>query len=90
MRKPISFSDYKKIQKASYNDFNYWITEVYTSAYKDGYEDGYKECVDSNNECLLAEVDDDRMMEILLSVKGIGKNRAEQVMEKLSQEGIFE
>ncbi len=88
--KPISFSDYKKVQKLSFNDFNYWITQIYTSAYKDGYDDGYKECIDSNNECLLAEVDDDRMMEILLSVKGIGRNRAERVMEILSQEGIFE
>ena len=89
MKKPVNFSIYAKAQKLSYNDFNRWIKEIYTDAYKDGYEDGWKSCVEVNNECLMAELEDDRMLEILLSVKGIGRNRAEQVMKILSQEGIF-
>ena len=86
MKKPVNFSDYTKVQKLSFNEFNKWVIEIY----KSGFTDGYQECADSSNECLLAEVNDSRMMEILLSVKGIGKNRAEQVMKKLAQEGIFE
>ena len=36
----------------------------------------------------VASLTEDRLLEIILSVKGIGKNRAEQVIAKILQEGV--
>ena len=36
----------------------------------------------------MSTLTEDRLMEILLSVKGIGKNRAREVVEKVLQEGV--
>ena len=36
MNKPVEFALYKKVSKLSYNEFNRWITNMYTIAFKDG------------------------------------------------------
>ena len=40
MNKPASFSDMKRVNKLSYNDFNRWVFSLYNSAYYDGLKTG--------------------------------------------------
>lgn len=86
MKKVADFKTYQLVKKLSFNDFNRWIVALYGSAYDDGKADA------SNTNTLLDEcvstLTEDRLMEILLSVKGIGKNRAREVVEKVLQEGV--
>ena len=78
--KPITFAELKRIQKLSLNEFNRWITALCKEVYEDGLREGESEFDDA------AILSADRFMEILLSVKGIGKNRAEQVLEIILNE----
>lgn len=78
--KPLSFAELKRIQKMSFNEFNRWITALCKEIYEDGLREGESEFDDA------AILSADRFMEILLSVKGIGKNRAEQVLEIILNE----
>lgn len=80
MRKALDFPTYKRLQKFSLNDANRWVTTLYVQAYNDGKDEIKNECA--------AILTEERLMEILLSVKGIGKNRANQVIEKILKEGI--
>lgn len=82
MSKPVEFALYKKVSKLSYNDFNRWITNMYTIAFKDGADAA---SLPEDCEAVLTE---DRLREILLSVKGIGERRADEVIEKILAEGI--
>lgn len=79
--KPITFAELKRIQKLSLNEFNRWITALCKEIYEDGLREGESEFDDA------AILTADRLMEIMLSVKGIGKNRAEQVLEIILSEG---
>ena len=78
--KPITFAQLKRIQKMSLNDFNRWIESLCRTIYEDGLREGESEF---DNAAILTE---ERLMEILLSVKGIGRNRAEQVVEIILKE----
>ncbi len=80
MKKALDFPTYKKFQKLSFNDTNRLFSAFYASAYDDGKEFIKEECV--------AALTEDRLLEIILSVKGIGRNRAEQVVAKILEEGI--
>lgn len=80
MKKALDFQTYKKFQKLSFNDTNRLFSAFYASAYDDGKESVKDECV--------AALTEDRLLEILLSVKGIGRNRAEQAVAKILEEGI--
>lgn len=82
MNKPVEFALYKKVSKLSYNDFNRWITNMYTIAFKDGADAA---SLPENCEAVLSE---DRLMEILLSVKGIGEKRANEILQKILAEGV--
>ena len=82
--KSASFSNFKQIQRMSLNDFNRWMNAFYGAAYEDGLREGESEFEDC-----IATVSEDRLMEILLSVKGIGKSRAEQVVASIIKEGVF-
>lgn len=79
--KPITFAELKRIQKLSLNEFNRWITALCKEIYEDGLREGESEFDDAT---ILTE---DRLLEIMLSVKGIGRNRAEQVVELILSEG---
>lgn len=78
--KPITFAELKRIQKLSLNEFNRWITALCKEVYEDGLREGESEFDDA------AILTADRFIEIMLSVKGIGRNRAEQVLEIILNE----
>jgi hypothetical protein len=80
MKKALNFSAYKKLQKLSLNDTNRWINALYAQAFDDGKRTLTAECV--------ATLTEDTLMDILLSVKGIGENRARQVVDKIIEGGI--
>lgn len=80
MKKALDFSTYKKLHKLSLNDTNRWITALYAQAFEDGKSELIGECS--------ATLTEDRLLEIILSVKGIGKNRAKQVVDKILEEGV--
>lgn len=80
--KPISFAQLKQIQKMSLNDFNRWLMELCKAVYSDGFKEGESEFDDC------AIVTEERLMEVMLSVKGIGRNRAEQVINILLNEEV--
>lgn len=80
MNKSMDFATYKKWQKLSYNDTNRLFNAFYANAYDEGKNEFINDC-----SAILTE---ERLLEILLSVKGIGKNRALQVIEKILNEGI--
>lgn len=80
--KPISFAQLKQIQKMSLNDFNRWLMELCKAMYSDGFKEGESEFDDC------AIVTEERLMEVMLSVKGIGRNRAEQVINILLNEEV--
>lgn len=84
MKKAVDFSAYKKVRALSFNDFNRWITEVYKIAYTDGRNDS---AALMNEDCVAA-LTEDRLLEIILSVKGIGRKRAEEAVAKILQEGL--
>ena len=80
--KPITFAQLKQIQKMSLNEFNRWLMELCKAMYSDGFKEGESEFDDC------AIVTEERLMEVLLSVKGIGRNRAEQVINILLNEEV--
>ena len=80
MKKALDFSTYKKFQKLSFNDTNRLFSAFYANAYDDCKKEIMEECV--------ASLTEDRLLEILLSVKGIGKTRAQLVVQKIIEEGI--
>lgn len=80
--KPINFSAWKKLIKYSFNDFNKWVIEFYKSAYLDGIE--YVE--EKTKEDCFTSITEERLLEILLSVKGIGRIRAQKVVDMILEE----
>lgn len=73
MNKPASFSDMKRVNKMSYNDFNRWVSSIYKSGYNDG--------LDTNN-----WVSDEDIFAILRS-EGIGKERANRICDRIMEIG---
>lgn len=80
MKKALDFSTYKKFQKLSFNDTNRLFTALYANAYDDCKKEMEEECV--------ASLTEERLLEILLSIKGIGANRAKLAVDKIIAEGI--
>ena len=83
-RKIASFADFKRIHKMTLNDFNLWMQAFYQSAYEDGLHDGEAEFEDC-----VAAVYEDQLFDVLLSIKGIGENRAKQIVDAILKEGVF-
>lgn len=81
MNKPVDFSTYQQLRKMSFNDVNKWVISIYQSGVQDG--------INITNDDVIAELDEDQLLEIMLSVKGIGKNRALQVIEKIIDAGMI-
>ena len=81
--------DFSRVKGYSLSRFLKWVSVVYQT----GYDDGWNEAMDSYmetdggiaiDESVDAEIfDTDAIMEILLSVKGIGEKRAAAVIEKI-------
>ena len=78
MMKPVTFQNLKQIKKMSLNELNRWALSLYASGMQDGIEESEKD--------LVAEISDEKLLEILLSVKGIGPKRADEVMKKIMKE----
>ena len=86
MKKPLQFSSYMQFKKMSYNDANRLFTNYYFTAYQDGYDDAIAKAIGVLKPPQKAPeptkyVDEDEMRKILLSVKGIGEKRAQEVMK---------
>lgn len=81
MIKPVSFSTYKMLQKLSFNDFNRWVISVYNSGVQDG--------INITNDEVIAEVTEDTLYDIIRSVKGVGENRTQQIVDKILNEGLL-
>lgn len=91
MRKVLDFATYKRITKYSLNEFNRWVKTLYDNAFNDGLEFAKDNMYIEQRimpEDLVSAYTDERLMEILLSVKGIGKNRAQEVVDKIMAEGV--
>lgn len=73
--KLISFATFKKLKGLSLNDFNRWAGVVYKSGFSDG--------VTWSEEDVISEVSEDELLDTLMSVKGIGRKRAEEAVEKI-------
>ena len=67
----ITRAVYKDIKRYDHNQMNKFLTKYYINGFNDGL----------NN----AKVDYDVLKEILLSVKGIGQVKADQVIRKLKE-----
>lgn len=78
-KKPIDFATFKRIQKMSLNEFNAWIIRFGNTLFQDGMNAVVNEC-----EAILTE---DRLFEIILSVKGVGEKRANEIVDKILEEG---
>lgn len=81
MIKPVNFSTYKMLQKLSLNDFNRWVISVYNSGVQDG--------INITNNDVIAEVTDETLYELIRSVKGVGENRTQEIIEKILGEGLL-
>lgn len=80
--KVASFSDYKQVRKMSFNDFNRWVVALYQAAYEDGLNE------QSSSDDVAAILTEDRLREILLSIKGVGEKRVEQIIDAILEEGV--
>lgn len=80
--KAVNFANLKKIRKMTLNQFNEWLMIIYESGVQDG--------VDQCEEGVISELDEDELMDILLSVKGIGEKRAREAVEKIVGAGRYE
>ena len=81
-KKCFDFQMYKRFQKMSFNDVNRFLMTYYATAFEDG-----QNSTTLADECVAA-LTEDHLMEILLSVKGIGVNRAKLVVSKILEEGV--
>ena len=82
MKKPLDFKTYQAIRKMSFNDMNRLIASIYSSALQEG--------INTTNNDVVAELTDDRLYEIIKSVKGIGEKRAREATDKILAEGVFD
>lgn len=67
--KPASFSDMKKVRKMELNDFNRWVTSIYTSGFDDGLDVG-------------STWTDTEIFDLLRSER-IGAEKAQRIVDRL-------
>lgn len=77
--KPVTFSMLKKIQKMTLNQFNIFAQDVYKTGVQDG--------IDAIENETVAEMDIDDFYNLLLSIKGIGEKRANEIIDKVLNRG---
>lgn len=84
-----------KIKNMKPSQFVQWAHSFYGNAYRDGYDKGFNDAQEkfSQNGINVSEdvdveiLDIDSIRDILLSVRGIGEKRAEEVIGKLVEKG---
>lgn len=78
--KPVSFSQFKRVRAMTLNEFNRWLTfELYQTAVQEAYEIQQRD--------VIAEIGEEDLYEATLSVKGVGKKRAEQIVKAIIERG---
>ena len=79
--------DFKTIKSMKPSQFIQWVNSFYKQAYNQGRDDAFAEMVNCKDNIILPEdveasvYTDEEMLELILSVKGIGINRANQLIE---------
>ena len=79
--------DFKTIKCMKPSQFIQWTNSFYKMAYNQGREDAFAEMVNCDGDIIVPEDVDayvytsDEMLELILSVKGIGINRAKQLID---------
>ena len=82
--------DFKNVKKMSLNSFLTWVRSIHSTAYDEGWNDAIDKFMNArgrvniNNEIDAVVVDDYELYNTILSVKGIGRNRANEVVRKLT------
>lgn len=82
-RKVCDFSTYKKITKLTFNEFNIWIKGFYDTVYNDALDRLEAERKEQEGNAIFTELSDEELMNVLLSVKGIGEKRAKTAVERI-------
>lgn len=77
--KPVTFATMKKLHKLSLNDYNRWVSMVYNSGVQDG--------INISEEDVIAEVSEVQLLDIILSVKGVGQKRAAAIVAAILEKG---
>ncbi len=78
MKKPLTFNDYKLLQKLSFNQMNVWATSMYKSGYEDAKED-------FKNEEEVAIITTAELEEFLVN-EGFTKKQREKIFNKIFEE----
>lgn len=73
--KPVSYQLFKKLCKMSLNEFNRWVGLIWAKGVRDGQ--------DMLSEEVMVEINEDDLLGVIMSVKGIGEKRAKQVLEAI-------
>ena len=79
--------DFKTIKSMKPSQFIQWVNSFYKQAYNQGRDDAFAEMVNCKDNIILPEdveasvYTDEEMLELILSVKGIGINRANKLIE---------
>lgn len=78
MRQVVTAADYSRLKRMTMKQVNDWVVSLYASAFQDGHDDIMADAV---------VLDSDVVLAILLSVKGIGRKRAEEALQKIYEGG---
>ena len=78
--KPVSMREFKRARAMTLNNFNRWLKyELYEAAVQEAYEIQQRD--------VIAEIGEEDLYESILSVKGIGEKRAEQIVKAIIERG---
>ncbi len=90
MIKPLDFNTFKRLKKMSFNDMNRWLKSFYETAHQNGVDEAVENGVvvpEPPEHCTVAIANDD-LYDLLLSIKGIGETRANEIMDKMEEFGV--
>lgn len=82
-------ADHHKVKKMNTVGFVTWVKAIWQDGYSNGRQSAIDEIMEEHNSVIVPEnieaevIDTDELMNAMLAVKGIGPNRARQVIEIL-------
>lgn len=80
--KQIDFHTFKNIRRMTLRDFNKWLSDLCSAEFAAGKQKMFDESFGSKAD-FIAEIITDELYEKILSVKGIGEKRANEIMEAI-------
>ena len=88
MKYKMPFNEYDRCRKMSKNEFSRWLTTFFDTAFQEGYKQACSDVPDGSividpNENVVVEWSYEEFKDMLLSVKGIGENKAEAIIDKI-------